>query len=94
MKGNKTVNKKGKKFLKIPKFKSYEEAGEFFDTHDLTDFKTSEVQIETNIKAVHRYVSVDPDLMNQVDNAAMKKGISSQTFVNLAIKERLASQRK
>ena len=94
MKGNKSTNKKLTKLSKVPKFKSYEEAGEFWDTHDLTEFETREVEITTDVKAVRCYVSVDPDLMNEVVKAAMKKGISSQTFVNLAIRERLAGQRK
>src|SRR5438132_9395568 len=80
----------------ISKGTSYEEIGEFWDTHDLGDFEneTYEVEIETDIKATHCYVSVDPDLMSEVVKAATRKGISSQTFVNLAIRERLAGQRK
>ncbi len=80
----------------ISKATSYEQIGEFWDTHDLGEFerRTHEVEIETDIKSIQCYVSVDPDLMNEVVHAAMKKGISSQTFVNLAIRERLAGQRK
>lgn len=96
MKGNKNSNKKEKGSGKIPKFNSYEEVAEFWDTHDLTDFEDEirEVKMNVDIKVRHFYVSVDPDLMAAITKEAISKGISSESLVNLAIKEHLVGQRK
>ena len=91
MKGN-----RAKRTSSISKATSYEEIGEFWDTHDLTDFEDQirEVDIETDIRVRRYYVSVDPGLMEEIGREAVSKGISSQSLVNLAIKEHLVGQRK
>jgi hypothetical protein len=44
----------------IPEFKSYEEMGEFWDTHDLADFweQTEPAEFEISPDARHHLVSV------------------------------------
>ena len=42
-------------------FESYEEAAEFWDTHDSTDFMDSLKEVEVNIQKRHRLKETDSD---------------------------------
>jgi hypothetical protein len=69
------------------------EIGEFWDSHDLTDYdeQTEEVtdQVEMRLPARPLRVAVDPDLLQEASATARRRGISLETLVNLAIREAL-----
>lgn len=84
------------KISSISKVKTYEEMGEFWDNHEFTEFQDQvhEVKMDVDIQVRHHYVSLDPHLMLEMGKEAASKGLSTQSLVNLVIKEHLAGQRK
>ena len=67
---------------------SLKEMGEYWDTHDLPDdCADATEQLEVCIEAEQHLVAVDPDVLREAVDAARKRGISVQTFVNLAIRQ-------
>ncbi len=75
----------------ISKTESYREIGEFWDTHDVTDYweQTEAVEFEVNLESDVRLVSLEPDLATQANELAWKKGISLETLLNLWVREKL-----
>lgn len=71
--------------------KSYREIGNFWDTHDLSDFwdKTKEVGFEVSIESEITYYALDKILSEQIQAIAQKRGVSADTLVNLWIQEKL-----
>ena len=75
----------------ISEAQSYREIGEFWDTHDVTDYweQTEVVEFEVNLESDVRLVSLEPALATQVNELAWKKGISLETLLNLWVREKL-----
>jgi len=76
----------------IPKhFKSIEEAADFWDEHDLTDYwdLTKEVQMEVDIQRRVFLTALEPTLAQQLTAIAHKQGISTETLVNVWLKEKV-----
>ena len=84
---------KGKNSLS--KGKSYKEIGDFWDTHDLSDFwdKTKEAEFEVNIESETIYYALDKGLSEHVQKIAHKRGVSGDTIVNLWVQEKLQEQK-
>jgi len=72
----------------------YKEIGEFWDTHDLTEYweKTHPVEFEIDIQTEKTYYSLDGNLTEKVRSAAKKRGVSSETLINLWVKEKLKQE--
>ncbi|MPZ14398.1 MAG: hypothetical protein GEU73_08235 [Chloroflexi bacterium] len=70
-----------------------EEIGEFWDTHDLSDYldRTKDVtgQFEFDIHSVRHLVALDPQVLQQAIVSAREQGITVQTLVNLAVRDAL-----
>jgi hypothetical protein len=76
----------------IPEFKSYEEMGEFWDTHSLADYwdQTEPAEFEISEQARRRYVvCIDRDVLNRVQRLARIRGVSTESLVNLLLEQRL-----
>lgn len=76
----------------IPKhFKSIDEAADFWDTHDLTDYwdLTKEVQMEVDIQRRVFLTALEPSLAQQLTTIAHKQGISTETLINVWLKEKV-----
>jgi predicted HicB family RNase H-like nuclease len=76
----------------IPKhFSSGEEAADFWDSHDLTDYLdlTKEVQVEADIKRRVFLTALEPSLAHQLTEIAHKQGISTETLINVWLKEKV-----
>lgn len=71
-------------------FGSLEEAGLFWDTHDGADYEKDvvETECEVDIKRRTFVVPLDGDLCRRVRSIARKKGISSETLLNMWIQEK------
>jgi hypothetical protein len=69
--------------------RSYEQVG---DTHDLADFAEGirEVTFDVDIKRRRYFVAVDPGILREVRKRAATRGITSESLVNLWLKEKLA----
>jgi hypothetical protein len=75
----------------LPKhFGSLEEAGLFWDTHDSADYEKDmvETECEVDIKRRTFLVPLDGDLYQRVRSIARKKGISTETLLNMWIQEK------
>ena len=75
----------------ISQAQSYREIGDFWDTHDVTDYweQTEAVEFEVNLESDVRLVALEPELATQVNELAWKKGISLETLLNLWVREKL-----
>ncbi len=72
---------------------SYREIGEFWDRHDLGDFEdqTHPVEFDVRIASSRVYVPLEKDLLEQVRTAAANQGITTETLLNLWLKEKIAA---
>ncbi|HHT9145400.1 MAG TPA: CopG family antitoxin [Candidatus Wunengus sp. YC61] len=74
---------------------SYKEVGEFWDTHDLTEFwdKTRAGFFEVDIESEITYYAVDKMLSEKIQAIAQKRGVTADTLVNLWVQEKLQEQK-
>ena len=80
----------------IPKhFRTAEEAGRFWDTHDLGDYweHAEPVRMSFNLQRRCHLFSIEPGLAREVRAVAAARGVSSETIANLWLREMLARQR-
>jgi predicted DNA binding CopG/RHH family protein len=90
---------KNKKLKKIPKFKTDEEFGEFWMTHDLTDYYDLEksmvrmqfVKLEGQTESVR--LELPDTLIKQIESRAKKEDISLSALMAKYVKEGLAKHR-
>jgi hypothetical protein len=76
----------------IPVMRSYEEMAEFWDTHSLADYwdETEPAEFEISPNARRCYlVAVDPDLLRRLRTVAQRRGLSTESLVNLLLEQRL-----
>lgn len=75
----------------ISKARSYREIGEFWDEHSLSDYwgKTRKVELEVVLEPEVTYYPVAKDLSDEIRSEARKQGVSSDTLVNIWLKERI-----
>ncbi len=82
---------------KIPQFDTEQEASEFWDTHDFTDFlnETEEVGVESlDIRSGHILLDLDPDSITQLEAVAHRQGINYRILAREWIIERLTAEAK
>jgi hypothetical protein len=60
--------------------------GEFWDTHDFTEFDTDAPDVEFQISCM---VPIDPDLLTAVEAQAQARGLNVETLVNLWLQQKL-----
>lgn len=72
--------------------RTYGEAGEYWDSHDLGDVwkRTAEVEIDVDLQSEKRYYPVERELSEQITRLAHSKGVSAETLVNLWLQEKAA----
>jgi len=78
---------------KIPEeFKTYEEAADFWDTHDSMDYidDLEEIEMEVNIKKKHFLIEVDMKIAGILQESARKKGVSASYLANELLHKQLA----
>ncbi|MEE4356013.1 MAG: CopG family antitoxin [Desulfococcaceae bacterium] len=71
---------------------SYAKIGEFWDTHDLADYwdQTEEIEFDVDIQSEKKYFPIELTLAGKIKEIAMQKGISSETLLNLWVKDMIA----
>lgn len=80
----------------IPKhFRSLEKAGDFWDTHDLTDYwdQTKDVSVSFRLKRTRHFLAIEPGLARELRAAAKARGVSPETIANLWLREMLGKVR-
>lgn len=76
----------------IPEMTSYEQISEFWDTHSLADYweQTEPATFEISLDARRRYlVAIDPDLLLRIQHIAQRRGLTTESLVNLLLEQRL-----
>ena len=75
---------------------SYEEIGEFWDSHDLGDYwdRTKPVEFDIDISSEVTYYPVEADLSERIANIAKRKSVSAETLLNLWLQERVRKESK
>jgi hypothetical protein len=73
-------------------FSSYEEAGEFWDTHDSTDYLEHLIPVEVEVKLMRRHyeIEVEEDVMKVLEKLAFTQHISPAALANTLLKKQLA----
>ena len=78
----------------ISQARTYEEIGEFWDTHSAADYWDQmepaefEVNLRSNMTNVI-YYAVDRTLSAKIRELARQRGVSSETLLNLLVQEKL-----
>lgn len=75
----------------VSKATSYQEIGEFWDTHDAADFweQTEPVEFDVDIESEVRYYALESSLATQIDQFARHKGVTAETLLNLWVQEKI-----
>jgi hypothetical protein len=78
----------------ISKASSYQEIGEFWDTHDLSDYwdQTKPVEFKVDIQSEAIYYPVESKLSAKVSSIAKQRGVSPETLLNLWLQEKLGEE--
>jgi CopG antitoxin of type II toxin-antitoxin system len=76
----------------ISKARSYEEMGEYWDTHSLDEIwdQTEPVEFEIDIKSDKRYYPIEKTLSEKLTQIARAQGVSAETLINLWVQEKIA----
>jgi len=78
---------------RIPRFKTYEEEAEFWDTHDTTEFEDEFVEVKRVYVArplIHTLaVRMDAKTIDRLAAIGRKKGIGPSTLARMWLLERL-----
>jgi hypothetical protein len=75
----------------ISKGQSYQQIGEFWDTHDLADHwdKTKPADFDVQIESEVTYYALDSRLSAKVRSIAHRRGLLPETLLNLWVQEKL-----
>jgi hypothetical protein len=73
---------------------SYREIGEFWDTHDLSDFwdQTHDVQMDVDIESSTMYFPVEKALAEKLRTEAESRGVSAATLLNTWVQEHVGGE--
>ena len=89
-------SKNGKRDPLPEKFKSAEEAGEFWDTHSGADYEDymQKAHFEVDLKRHSTEVRVSDEVIRKVRKIARHQGVTTETLVNLWLQERAVARIK
>ncbi len=86
------MKKKDKKIEPIPdEFASYEEAGEFWDAHDTTDYHEAFVDVDFDVKLQGRQfeIDIDEDVMELLKREAKRTHMRPGKLASRLLKKEL-----
>lgn len=74
-------------------FKSYEEAAEWFDTHDMSSYEDQMMPVDFHfdLRKNRDWVEIDHEIAKYVRRLAKEQNIPTRRLVNEWLKERLSS---
>ena len=84
---------------KIPKFKTLEEAAEFWDTHDFEDYVSDTKPVTIAVRIPRRKITLtiplDLQVYQRIEALAAKRGVRIEKIVSAWLKEKsLAESRR
>ncbi|MEW6210196.1 MAG: CopG family antitoxin [Acidobacteriota bacterium] len=73
-------------------FESIEEAAEFWDSHDMSDYwdLTREARFDVDIQRRVFLTALEPELAKKLTDCARRQGVSTETLINVWLSEKLA----
>lgn len=87
--------RKQKQIDPIPdEFSTYEEAAEFWDTHDTTDYPDAFhiVEVKSELRQRHCEVEIDSDVMKKLRARARRKRVSLGNLASDLLRQQLSSK--
>jgi aryl-alcohol dehydrogenase-like predicted oxidoreductase len=74
-------------------FDSYEEAAEFWDTHDTTDYPDAfgAIEVESEFRSRHYEVELDEEVVRRLRAQARQKGVTVSQLASDLLREQLVS---
>jgi hypothetical protein len=71
-------------------FESIDEFQEFWDTHSSADYEElmEDVEVDIDIRSSRVYCAVAKDLLAQLRAQARRQGVSTETLINLWLREK------
>ena len=88
------MRRNNKKRDPIPRhFKSIEEAAQFWDSHDLADYRdlTKEAHFDVDIQRRLFLTPLEPELAKKLVVCARKQGVATETLINVWLTEKLTA---
>ena len=72
-------------------FASYEEAAEFWDTHDTTDYPEAfhTIEVVSELRRRHYEIEIDADVIQTLRKQARRKGVPSSQLANELLRQHL-----
>ena len=77
------------KLSSVSKTDTLEKMGEFWDTHDCTEYDTGSNDVEFEISCA---VPIEIDLYSLLESQAKSRGVKVETLINLWLQQKLAEQ--
>jgi hypothetical protein len=77
------------KFSSLSKSSTDAQIGEFWDTHDFTDFDTDAPDIEFEVAYS---VPLEVGLFSEIEKQAQQRGVEVEALVNLWLRQKLSEQ--
>jgi predicted DNA binding CopG/RHH family protein len=74
------------KLSSISKADSDEKIGEFWDSHDFTEFDTNAPDADFEVTST---VPVHEELLNEIEKQAAKRGVNVETLVNQWLQQKV-----
>ncbi len=84
--------KNGKKREPLPEnFDSIQALWDFWDTRSTADYEDlmEDVDFEVDIKSSKIFCAVDKELVKELHSRAQRRGISTETLINLLLREKM-----
>jgi hypothetical protein len=74
-------------------FETYEEAAEWFDTHDMSDYEERLIPVDLDFdgSGSHDWVEIDKEVARYVRELAQKQHVSTRALVNEFLREKIES---
>ena len=76
-------------------FASYDDAADFWDTHDTTHFPDAfqTVKLVSQFRGRHYEIEIEPDVLNTLRKRARQRGVTPGHLVSALLRQQLASSR-
>jgi len=74
--------------------RSYQELGEFWDTHDLSDYweQTEPAELDVDIRSSAIYYPIESHLAAKLSFLAGQRGVSAEALLNLWLQEKMSKE--
>lgn len=78
----------------ISKAQTFEEIGEFWDSHSLDSHWDETQEVEFNVRAIQRRrITLEPQIYKELEMEARIRGIVPETLINLWLAEKLQTSK-